>query len=72
MAATVLTPTQFEVLNMMSFVKSEDTYTKLKQAISDFFAKEADKELDRLWQNGALNDERIEAFRNVHERTPYK
>lgn len=55
MAATVLTPAQFDVLNMMSFVKSEDTYSKLKQAISDFFAKEADKELVRLWSEGLFH-----------------
>lgn len=56
----------------MSFVKSDDTFRLMKQAMSDFFAKEADKELNNLWENGTINDSRIEEFRNLHERTSYK
>lgn len=67
-----LSTPQYEVLNMMSFIKSEDTYLLMKMAISDFFAKEADKALDSLWDEGMLSDEKIESFRNLHERTPYK
>ncbi len=39
--------------------------------MAEFFAKEADKELNRLWEDGTLNDSRVEEFRNIHERTPY-
>ena len=31
----------------------------------------ADAELDRMWNEGTLNEERIESFRHLHERTPY-
>ncbi len=62
---------QSEVMNMMSFVKTEETFKKLKKVMAEFFAKEADKELTRLWEEGTLNDNRIEEFRNLHERTPY-
>lgn len=62
---------QSEVMNMMSFVKSEETFRQMKKVMADFFAKEADKELMRLWNEGSLNDSRIEEFRNMHERTPY-
>lgn len=62
---------QSEVMNMMSFVKTEETFKKLKKAIAEFFAKEADEEMSRLWEDGTLNDKRIEEFRNLHERTPY-
>ncbi len=30
-----------------------------------------DDELDRMWNEGTLNEERIESFRHLHERTPY-
>ncbi len=30
-----------------------------------------DDELDRMWNEGTLNEERIENFRHLHERTPY-
>lgn len=72
MAALQFSSYQSEVINLMSFVKSDDTFRLMKQAMSDFFAKEADKELNNLWENGTINDSRIEEFRNLHERTSYK
>lgn len=62
---------QSEVMNMMSFVKTEETFKKLKKVLAEFFAEEADKELSRLWEDGTLDDNRIEEFRSLHERTPY-
>ena len=46
--------------------------TELKKAISDYFAKQAQKEIDRLWENGELNEEKVDKFYQLHERTPYK
>ena len=71
MATTELTDPQMEILNLMSFIKSPETLLLLKQSISDFFAQKTEDELNRLWETGELNDERIESFRNLHERTPY-
>ena len=71
MATTELTNPQMEILNLMSFIKSPETLLLLKQSISDFFAQKAEDELNRLWESGELNDERIESFRNLHELTPY-
>ena len=72
MEATVFNPAQMQLLEMMSFVKSDKALDGLKQAISDYFAAQAQNEIDRLWENGDLNDEKVEGFRNLHERTPYK
>lgn len=62
---------QSEVMNLMSFVKTEETFIQMKRVMAEFFAKEADKELNRLWENGTIDDSRIEDFRNIHERTSY-
>ena len=43
----------------------------MKKVISDYFVKTADAELDRMWNDGTLNEERIESFSYLHERTPY-
>ena len=72
MEATVFNPAQMQLLEMMSFVKSDKALDGLKQAISDYFADQVQNEIDRLWENGDLNDEKVEGFRNLHERTPYK
>lgn len=71
MQASVFNPAQLEIIDMMSFVKTQDSLLQLKQSISDFFVQKAQLEIDRLWQTGELNDEKVESFRNLHERTPY-
>lgn len=43
----------------------------MKKVISDNFVQMADDELDRMWNDGTLNEERIESFRHLHECTPY-
>lgn len=43
----------------------------MNKDISDYFVKRADDELDRMWNEGTLNEECIESFRHLHERTPY-
>lgn len=71
MSISQSTAYQSEVMNIMSFVKSEETFRLMKKVMADFFAKAADNELMRLWNEDSLNDSRIEEFRNLHERTPY-
>ena len=70
--ATTLNEAQLQILDMMSFIKSEETLNDLKKVISDFFAQQAQNEIDRLWENGELNETKVESFRKLHERTPYK
>ncbi len=71
MEATVFNPAQLQLLEMLSYVKSKESLAELKQAISNHFANLAQKEIDRLWETGELNEEKVESFRNLHQRTPY-
>ena len=72
MQSTVFNNAQMELLDMMSFVDSPEMLAHLKQAISDFFSRRAEEEIDRLWETGALNEQKVEDFRHLHERIPYK
>ena len=72
MKATVFNPAQLQLLEMLSFIKSNESLAELKQAISNHFADLAQREIDRLWETGELNENKVEGFRNLHERTPYK
>lgn len=69
---TIFTQAQLELLDMMSHVKSQDTLKELRQVIAQFFAKKIETEIDGMWESGLLNEQKIEEFRNLHERTPYK
>ncbi len=63
---------QIEVMNMMSFINTKSSWQRLKEALSDYFAKQLDDEIDAMWQDGRLNEEKVESFRTLHERTPYR
>ena len=71
MKPTVLNDAQLELLKMMSFFSTPEALRDLKQAISNYFARKAEDEIDRLWENGTLTDAKVNGFRNLHERTPY-
>ena len=62
---------QLEVLRMVSVFNTPEAVGDLKQAISDYFAKKAEEEIDKMWKNGTLSDSKVESFRSLHQRTPY-
>lgn len=72
MEATILNEAQLEMLKLMSAVKTPEALAELKQAISDYFARKAAEEIDRMWADDRLTDDRVESFRHLHERTPYR
>lgn len=68
---TVFNEAQLEMLNMLSHVKSEKTLHELRDVISQFFAMKAEEAIDEMWEKGDLDEEKVEGFRNLHERTAY-
>lgn len=72
MAQTVtLNQAQLQLLDMMSFIKTPEALSDLNRVISDYFVKKVDAALNKMWDEGTLNEERIEGFRHLHERTAY-
>lgn len=41
------------------------------KTIIDYLGAQLKGELDRLWADRTLNEEKVESFRTLHERTPY-
>ena len=62
---------QMQLLDMLSFIKTPKALQDLNKVISDYFVMMADAEMDGMWDDGSLSEERIESFRHLHERTPY-
>ena len=71
MAATVFNQAQLELLEVMHWVKSPEALADLKPAISEFFAKKGQEEIDAMWERGEMTQEKLKAFETLHERTPY-
>ncbi len=63
---------QIELLNSVAYLDKEEDLRELKNTLARFFAKLADKELDRLWEEGVINEEVIEQWGHEHMRTPYR
>lgn len=69
--AKTITPIQLHLLEMFSYCDSEEMMSELKDILADFYAKQVQKEADRLWDEGTLDGEAIEQILQEHWRTPY-
>ena len=63
MEATVLNPTQMHLLKLFSFNKSEEYAREIQMVLTRHFQSKLDEEADRLWDNGILNQERLDEIR---------
>lgn len=72
MERSVFNQAQIELLGAMSAIQSEDELIELKHAISEFFARRADAEMDKLWEDGKWNEQTLESLKSAHYRTPYR
>ena len=64
-------PAQLELLSTMASLNTEADLIELKQALARFFADRADREMERLWNEGTINEETLESWKQEHMRTPY-
>ena len=62
---------QIELLSTMASLNTETDLMELKQAISRFFAERADREMERLWKDGTINEDTLKSWKHEHMRTPY-
>lgn len=71
MERTVFNPAQLEILDLMSYVDNEDTLNEIKDMLSRYFAQKAEEGIDKLWEEGKINDLVIKNWKHEHLRTPY-
>ena len=65
------TPAQYEVVNMMSCLKRESDIVALKSILVSFINERLQGELDRLYEDGTLSDDKMAELAGQHLRTPY-
>jgi hypothetical protein len=70
--AKPFTPFQIEMLELVSRVSSEVEMQDIRRLLGQYFAKRAEDAIDRLWDEGVLNDNVMEEWKSEHMRTPYK
>ena len=72
MNTVTFTPAQIHVLNMASHIKTERSLERLRDQLAKFLAELIDQEMDELWDSGEWDEQKLEALRHAHHRTPYK
>jgi len=63
---------QLELMNAAANVTSQEDLDALKLALSLFFANLAQKDVDKMWDEGTFDQTKLDELRGQHLRTPYK
>ena len=72
MEATILNPAQIMILESFASANSQEEMDELMDMLRNFYAMKLDKELERLWDEGVLNQEKLDELKEQHLRTPYR
>ena len=72
METTVLNAAQIMILESFASAKSQEETNELMDMLRSFYAKKLDQELERLWNEGTLNQEKLDELKEQHLRTPYR
>jgi len=70
METTTLTPTQQHLLKLFSFDRSEDYAREIQEVLMRHFQEKLDKESDRLWDEGILDQQQLDRMRHedLHQK----
>lgn len=66
-----LNEAQMKMLDVVATLDDAVELDGLRQVVCNYLQTQLDDELNRLWDEGKLNEQKIESFRTLHERTPY-
>lgn len=58
-----LNPTQIHLLKLFSMNSSEAYAKEIKTVLTQYFQQKLDAESDRLWDEGVLNQEKLDEIR---------
>ncbi|MBP3845639.1 MAG: hypothetical protein J6E48_10975 [Prevotella sp.] len=72
MEATTLNKSQMMILESFAGAKDEQEVNALMDVLQNFYAMRLEAEMQRLWDNGTLNQEVLDKLRDEHLRTPYR
>jgi 23S rRNA U2552 (ribose-2'-O)-methylase RlmE/FtsJ len=70
--ATVLNPTQQFLLKMFQYNQDEESLNELKEVWLKHVQNKVDEEMEKVWQEKNLSDEKLLELGNSHFRTPYR
>ncbi len=63
MEVNALNPTQMHLLKLFAFNDSEEYAREIQTLLTRYFQSKLDAESDRLWDEGILNQEKLDEIR---------
>ncbi|MBO4777605.1 MAG: hypothetical protein J5588_03850 [Bacteroidales bacterium] len=63
---------QLELLNAAANIDSQEDLDALRLILSRFFAERAQRDIDKMWDEGTFDQKKLDELRGQHLRTPYK
>ena len=70
--ATELNKAQLGFMRLLAHFDKEEQVKELNDLICSYYARKVDEEMDRLWEEGLWNQEKIDQTLEEHLRTPYR
>ena len=62
---------KMNLLRIVDRIQTVDEIQALQQVLANYYAQKVDEEMDRLWDNGTINEQVIEQWGKEQMRTPY-
>ncbi|MBO6033487.1 MAG: hypothetical protein J6Q22_18895 [Prevotella sp.] len=63
---------QMMILESFAGAQDEQELNALMDVLRNFYASRLESEMQRLWDNGTLDQEKLDQLRDEHLRTPYR
>ncbi len=62
---------QIELIKLFEYQVEDSQLLEIKDILARYFAAEATKEMDKLWQQNEWSNETMKEWSQTHMRTPY-
>ncbi len=72
MQVETLNESQMMILESFAGAQDEQEVEALMEVLRNFYASRLDAEMQRLWDDGTLDQEKLDQLRKEHLRTPYR
>ena len=72
MQVDTMNESQMMILESFAGAQDEQEVEALMEVLRNFYASRLDAEMQRLWDDGTLDQEKLDQLRKEHLRTPYR
>lgn len=72
METMAINPAQRMIIESFAATRDEEELNDLMDTLRNFYATRLKREMERLWDNGTLDQTVLDSLASEHLRTPYK